>query len=432
MLIPTSKSLKTGRPGTVYIAVLGVTLTVAVLASVAVSIVRIERRVDASHDAMRTSHWLARTASESAIIHVTQDPQWRTSLESGDESTHLELDGGTYFWRVIDPDGDFDDDLRDCIWIEGIGQVGEALSVEKVRLMPTGTPLSCLEVAMLVDDSFGLSSGSYWVHTIIRTNQTVASNDDVAVGTGSREIDGDAEAADYASGNVTGTKTSRVAQRELPNDDYLTYYQSAGTWIPLDSLESDGINYEMNDKVLSPNANPYGVPNPEGIYLIDCQGKNVEINYCRIVGTLVLINPGSQSAIPVSSSLEPAVPNYPALLVDGDFALAVSDYWYSGLYEDYRRINYNPPGTPYMGVDDYDYNDYYPAGIFGLVYVSGDLHVTGNTLISGGLICGDFSISSSKTLEVNYDSVYWDNPPPGFAKDDPMQVIPASWQRGTY
>ena len=41
----------------------------------------------------------------------------------------------------------------------------------------------------------------------------------------------------------------------------------------------------------------FGATNPEGIYVIDCQGGMIRVQYSRIVGTLVLLNPDSVSDI---------------------------------------------------------------------------------------------------------------------------------------
>ena len=77
-------------------------------------------------------------------------------------------------------------------------------------------------------------------------------------------------------------------------------------------------------KVLGPSVNPFGVgTNAHGVYWIDCAGNRITIERSRIRGTLVLINPGSGSSVgsgPINWS--PAVPGYPALVVNGDFTLS--------------------------------------------------------------------------------------------------------------
>jgi hypothetical protein len=33
------------------------------------------------------------------------------------------------------------------------------------------------------------------------------------------------------------------------------------------------------------------------------------------------------------------------------------------------------------------------------------------------------------TIDLTYDSVFLDNPPPGFGSDNPMKISPGSWRR---
>ena len=73
-------------------------------------------------------------------------------------------------------------------------------------------------------------------------------------------------------------------------------------------------------KVLSPSLNPFGSQtNSQGIYWIDCANNKLVIERSRILGTLLVVNPGTGSCItngPIHWS--PAVAGYPALLVDAD------------------------------------------------------------------------------------------------------------------
>jgi Tfp pilus assembly protein PilV len=174
-------------------------------------------------------------------------------------------------------------------------------------------------------------------------------------------------------------------------------------------------------KVISPSLNPFGtgVTNSEGIYWINCLGNKVVIERSRILGTLLLINPGAGSCVangPISWS--PAVAGYPALLVDADntgtpnFAIYASN---RGLSEKEMAFNYNPVGAPHEEFgQDTDTNDIYVSRIRGLVAVRNDLTFQNRGLIRGQLLVGHDISNSSGELEIDYQPDSLLNPPPGF------------------
>ena len=173
-------------------------------------------------------------------------------------------------------------------------------------------------------------------------------------------------------------------------------------------------------QVLSPSVNPYGgSTNAEGIYWINCNGNRLTIERSRILGTLLVINPGANSCIgdgPISWS--PAVPGYPALLVQADtagnanFAINATN---RALSEKENSMNFNPAGTAHdeFGQDN-DTNDIYRSAIRGLIAVRDDLVYANRSLIRGQVIVGDDLLNPSGEMEVEYRPDSLLNPPPGF------------------
>jgi len=101
----------------------------------------------------------------------------------------------------------------------------------------------------------------------------------------------------------------------------------------------------------------------------------------------------------------------------------------TSLDENARGVNFNPPGTPYQDVEDSDMDDTYPAVIKGLVYVSGDASTSMNPAFEGIVVAGN-NVQTEDTLNVQYDSLLFDNPPPGFHTGDSLQPVPGTWGRG--
>jgi hypothetical protein len=177
-------------------------------------------------------------------------------------------------------------------------------------------------------------------------------------------------------------------------------------------------------QVLSPSTNPYGpgATDPQGIYVIDCQGQDIHIERSRIVGTLVLLDVGAGSSIrrgPLNWS--PASANYPALLVDGDFDINAAD---CGLSEYLEDTNFNPAGAPYseLGVDA-DRDATYPSEINGLVYASGGLSFANHPVIHGVVLAQDDVKQVYDELDLRYRPTFLQNPPPGFNGPEEIRIL---------
>jgi hypothetical protein len=195
-------------------------------------------------------------------------------------------------------------------------------------------------------------------------------------------------------------------------------------------------------QLLGPSGNTLyaGAPtNSQGIYWVDCAGNKLIIERSRIIGTLLVINPGAGSCIsngPINWT--PAVPGYPALLVDADvpenadFAINATN---RVLSEANNQTNFNPAGASYefsnplCNPTDNVLNDIYPSEIRGLVAVRDDLTYANRALIRGQVLVGDDISNSSGELEVDFQPDSLLSPPPGFAAPYLFQRRPVSVQK---
>lgn len=226
-------------------------------------------------------------------------------------------------------------------------------------------------------------------------------------------------------GTYSGPTASGAYPRALPDNSVFEYYLERGTPISASAMWAAG--WKIDRALLSPASNPFGgATNPEGIYIIDCQGNRITISRCRIVGTLVLLHPGSGSRIEHSVHIAPAVAHYPSLMVRGDITFKLSD---ANLRESDFHINLNPLGSPYpypAGDSDADTNDTYPNRIMGLVYVSGNLKnespISVDRLIVGG------TLHSDNTLLFNTGFDPGEAIPPGFEHIE-MRPVSGTWRQ---
>tara|TARA_R110002072_G_scaffold243821_2_gene403087 strand:+ start:64527 stop:65819 length:1293 start_codon:yes stop_codon:yes gene_type:complete len=412
------------RAGYLYVAVMITATLVGLVGLSAVSVARLNLRTTTRTVDSSSADFLAQSAVEHALAVLKNDPAWRTTYLHNTEypSTPISLNGGTITWKLVDPDTSLLDDDSDTVRIYGIGRQGSATSVQSVLLYPTENPLSCTEAAFHCAGSVNLDLLINWT-----TDDEISSNGSLSASALGASITGNAYAAGSITGSISGTKTSGATTRRMPGSSVLDYYKARGTWVDINTLPLSIGKRVIQKAIISPATTPWGATNSAGIYVIDCGGQNLEIKNSRILGTLVLLNPGTGCLTSSAVHWDTVVPNLPALLVDGDFQLGHTQ---PSLNEANLSTNFNPAGTPYESNSDSDTTDEYASEINGLVYTSGKLTVLAllsRTKVNGSVVCNSSSCNSAATF--NHNSVFTNFPPPGFASGSLMESIPGSWRR---
>lgn len=227
--------------------------------------------------------------------------------------------------------------------------------------------------------------------------------------------------------NFDGTATTATLKLVTPTTgDY--YIDDASLY----DTGYSSTTYYMDRVLLSPASNPFGSVNTNGIYIIDCGGKDVIVQNCRIVGTLVFINSTEAQPPYVQGAMiwEPAVSNYPALLTTGTVHVAFTN---TAPNESVLGFNMNPAGTPYPydgGTTNETLSDAFAARITGLVYSQTQLKFAGAPSITGVVVANDSISVNASSLSLNYSSIYLNDPPPGFDVGTvTMKVVPGTWMR---
>ena len=174
-------------------------------------------------------------------------------------------------------------------------------------------------------------------------------------------------------------------------------------------------------QVLSPTLNPFGAStNSQGIYWINCNNNKLIIERSRILGTLLVVNPGTGSCInngPIYWS--PAVAGYPALLVDADTASNAN----FNIYATNRVLSEKENGDELQSrrrsarrirPRRATQTDIYRSSIKGLIAVRNNLTFQNRALVRGEILVGGTINNSSGELEIDYQPDALLNPPPGF------------------
>ena len=412
------------RRGSVYLIVLGAAMVVALLSLSSLITLRVQRRSVQGTIESAEARLYAQSAVELGLQIIAEDPAWRSTYSSGSWITDQQIGDGTFSLEGVDPaDADLGDSQTDSLVLTGIGNKGRARQKVEVTLVPDLRGLSCLGSASHAGVNMTFSSS-----TTVDGTGTISVNDSMTA-TGNPVLNLPMEAVNSFAGSFgPGGTTSGVDPREMPDSaTVLDYYLANGTAIDVNTLPSDAGFRKIELVVLSPAANPYGSgqTNAEGIYVVDCLSQNLSIQDCRIVGTLVLLNPGPGTLVDGSVNWQPAVSNYPALLVQGSATIRHSAGFQLGEGAP-NNVNFNPTGTPYQGTEDSDQSDSYPSVIKGIVYVSGSVTLEQDPAFDGAVIAGG-SVNVNAYLTLDFGS-YEDNPPPGFETSD-MKIVPGSWRR---
>lgn len=414
------------RGGYLYIGVMVTATIVSIIGFASMTVARTQLRNATLSMDDELVRGLAQSGIELGISQINNDPSWQTNITHGVElpAGGVSVNGGTMHWQL-------DNNGTGGKLLTGIGRKGDA----ELRLqVGVGTGGSTTVGAPL------LVGGTLWIGNFtttellnvnggpIRCNSTV---------TNWGNLSGDLEAQGFNnSGTYSGTSTVPSAIHDLP--DPLTvfdYYVAEGTLIPNGPLDDGFGGLSLSDIVLSPSSNPYGSPNPDGIYVINAAGKSLSIQTLRVVGTLVVINGGTgfnDTTIKKEVSFEPAYSNYPSLMVDGDLEITIND---GSLSESDNATNFNPAGTPWQGNTDTDQSDSYPSRMAGVIYCSSNILIDGKNAnnacrINGALICGgNLKIEKSAAPSFDLDVTPGSNPPPGFGVSSSGQISPGTWKR---
>ncbi len=411
------------RRGGMYILALGTSMVVTVVGVSALLAVRIENRFSGGAVDFEEARFYARSAIEIGSWIMGNDTTWRTSKTKGFWKLDQPLGRGTFSLHADDPvDGDLADSAGDPVLLTGIGKVGPTTYQLSVQMTPYGPPgMDCLASAIHGASVVDLAKNT-------TASAPISSNSTMSIGL-SAVVNANVEAVSTISnsGTILGTVTTPIAAKEMPAATVFDYYISQAVEIPFSALSLGEIDREL----ISPTSNPYGpTSHPQGLYLIRCGGAKITIQESRILGTLVVLDPGSGSAIAGAVNWERFDPALPAMMVRGPM-----EFEWSGTLQESgsgRNMNFNPSGSPYQGGSDSDESDTYPARIRGLVYVSGDFKVSSIApeTIDGVVICGGASLLVNQNVTVIHDAGLLNAPPPGFERRyRPMKPTRGTWKQ---
>ncbi len=410
----------TTRRGSVYLIVLvSSALVVAMVLTGLMAERSLRRRAEIDADAA-TARSLANSAVDLGLQMIAADANWRTNLaSSGQWLTNASLGGGQVSLLATDPvDGNFTSGTDHGLLLQGTATIGQARQMVQVELAATFALMPCAQGGLHCSGSMSFNPSSN-----VTSPLTFSTNAGITATSATIATPVEAGTTILGSTYSKGTRAA-AGSRSIPASTVADQYVALATPITFSSIPSA----TLRKVVLSPASNPFGTANPQGIYFIDCGFSNITIRDLRIVGTLILKNPGNTSTITGSVNWEPAFPGNPALLITGGgMILNLSA---TALSESSLATNFNPPSTPYRGFSDTMTFGLFPSQIRGLVYCTGNTQFQGTTNLQGVFIGGStVTVASSAVINISPDPVLSATPPKGFRTGPTMTVVPGTWKR---
>jgi len=410
---------------------MGITLIVTVLGLGALTLSRVSGKAVGEGNDWEAAGDLAFAATEHAISYINaaaaaSPSTWRAAYTSRQTAFTQPMGRGTFSWALKDEvDGNLSADYLRPFRIYGIGVVGSVTRVYSVQVIPAGSPLDVLRTALHSSSTVTLTGNAQAVNGPISSNSTVSL---------SGTVNGAIEAL-ATTGGAAGTQTitAPAPAKTMPSTTIFSDLSQNATVINYNSLPGGGT---IQNCLLSSASNPYGTPNPNGIYYIALPGnQTLTITNCRIVGTLLISAPSADKVnIQGPVEWEAGSAGYPILIVSGSncqVTIAGNPTWLS---ESQAGVNFDPPGTPYQGQSDNDMADDYPPQYRGIIHVMGgsssSVQLNANAYIWGTLIA-DCPVKTTAQCTLVQNPAIYANPPLGYATGNAMAEVPGSWRWDT-
>lgn len=403
--------------GTVYLIVLSTVALATTIGIAGVLLAQSKRRTAQAEFNAAIARANALSAVEYGLQVAQNTASWRASVQP--DGTILDRNGSSGRLKLSATDAtdsDLADSLSDPVTLTGEGTYGASRQLVRVTLTPSSPPLDALSVGIAVQNTIDFSGSGT---TYIRADGGIHSNTSIASSSATILSPVSAVGPITGTGYSVGTTTPAQARQMPDASSVVAMYTSMATVIPYASISGNKIEKVL----LSPSSNPWGTTNAAGIYLIDCGDKKIEITNSRFLGTLILVNPKSNSTFAGPCLMESLSQDAPALIVVGDMPF---DLGTGTLYELSLMTNFNPSGSPYRGQSNTLAIDSYPTLISGIVYVTGHATVSSALTIEGSLLVGG-KLNVSAPLTVRHVPIV--NAPIGFGSGSGFTAGSTDWSQ---
>ncbi len=190
--------------GSIYVAILGLSLLVAAIGVGGLAITRVQSRTNDLRNDIQEARSYAQSAIELARACIALDRTWRTDYTNGAWFTNQTFANGSFSLSVQNPNGPLNNSDSDPVILTATGTKGTAVQTIQVTLNMTLVPVGSLNT------SISAGSINFQDATITGAGSTVASLGTVAA------ANADVYPNVYAAGLISGTEYNNGVNSNMP------------------------------------------------------------------------------------------------------------------------------------------------------------------------------------------------------------------------
>ena len=319
----------------------------------------------------------AKIGLENAIYLAGSDVNWRTTYVSGQWIVDKPVGDAKFTVSCVDDDGN----LSDCP-IDQVAATSTAAYKNTTRTLSATLSPPPHDALMYLVYAGGGSREIKILSDCRIFGDLCAKKVTLDSGTPDHRGNIYAEKADSVSSDLKDADTQALVYQTEPLSPEvdLEWFVSRGSQLTPPVNASD---FLIADKVISPDSNPYGFSNANGIYYIR-GGRELRITRCHITATIVVLT-GKKVYFQEASVHAPAFPYYPALVMSDELYYSFDQ----NLSESESGVDFNRDG---------DTTDVLTPSVSGVVYAKKKLvglQSTGGTNVvrfKGVLISDDIQL----------------------------------------
>ncbi|GMU24738.1 MAG: hypothetical protein AMXMBFR13_48100 [Phycisphaerae bacterium] len=272
-----------------------------------ISIQRTDRLLQGNMLHTAQAKWSARAGVELGLVLTEQVSDWRQRVVNNELITDFAVGDGEVSVRMFDDgDGNLTNSAIDAVRLLSVGSFEGAECRLQAQLK--ARPHAALRYALFASGSDDLKfSGIASCRGPVRAHGNITA----AMSNVVRD-DASFETMTGYTINDPLTPKSYVSTAIAPPTPDLSYYLALATVI----TAAPGGACELKGHNLTPTSNPSGTPNPNGIYALNAEGREVVITDLHVKGTLIVYNTGHAVTLSGGCWFEPGPLNYPVLLID--------------------------------------------------------------------------------------------------------------------